>query len=78
LAEIKVIERWRRGYGYGENASQIVLSLSKLTEEASNFTSYIYRMREALQKKNKRVTFCGSLDHQGASNNLIITLRGEG
>ena len=29
-------------------------------------------------KKNKRVTFCGSLDYQGASTNLIITLRGEG
>jgi len=29
-------------------------------------------------KKNKRVTLCGSLNHQGASTNLIITLGGEG
>ena len=53
-------------------------SLSRLTEEASNFTWYIYGMREVLPKKNKRVTFCGSLDHQGASTNLIITLWREG
>jgi hypothetical protein len=24
LAEINVIQRWRRGYGHGKNASQIV------------------------------------------------------
>ncbi len=53
-------------------------TLSKLTCIVTALQMVYLRKFVSFAKKNKRVRFCGSLDHQGASTDLIITLMDEG
>ena len=64
------------------HVNQIFLDKQRLavviTKEAIVITTLNYWDKTTTTKKNKRVTLCGSLNHQGASTSLIITLLGEG